>query len=69
MMHLSLPKDISEEQMLDVIAAIEKSNRLSHDQSLTLELDGIAIATGAGQACSRLDYCQALQRLINSGLF
>ncbi len=68
MTHLSLPNDITDEQMYDVVALIEKGLPLDDDGKIDLELDAMTLSTGAGDN-SRVGYVRALARLANSGLY
>lgn len=68
MTHLSLPQDITEEQMLDVLAIIERDLPLTDDQKTDLELDAMSLIMYGGDN-SRLAYCRALVRLINSEIY
>ena len=68
MTHLSLPKDITEAQMLDVLAIIEKDLPLTDDQKTDLELDAMSLVVYGGDN-SRLGYCRALHRLVNSKIY
>jgi hypothetical protein len=68
MTHLSLPKDITSEQMFDVVAVIEKGLPLDSEQKTDLELDAMTLLTYAGDN-SRIGYVRALARLVNSGMY
>lgn len=68
MMHLSLPNDISEEQMLDVVSVLERG--LTDEQATALHTDTISlILDGDGKDRTRLAFCRAMARLVNSGLY
>ncbi len=56
------------EQMLDVVALIEKGLPLDDEGKIDLELDAMTLLTYAGDN-SRIGYVQALARLANSGLY
>ncbi len=66
MTHLSLPNDITADQMFDVVAVIEKGLPLDDEEKLQLDIDAMILVEFAG---SRVDYVRALARLANSGLY
>ena len=68
MTHLSLPKDITAEQMYDVVAVIEKGLPLDSEQRTDLELDAIQLSYDGGDN-SRVGYVRTLARLVNSGMY
>lgn len=68
MTHLFLPNDITESQMYDVVAIIEKDLPLDDDGKIDLELDAIQLSYDGGDN-SRVGYVRTLARLVNSRLY
>lgn len=68
MIHLSVPPDITAEQMYDVVAVLLKGLPLDSEQRTDLELDAIQLSYDGGDN-SRVGYVRTLARLVNSRLY